>query len=461
MENAQPIGNVHKLGFWSTKKILIGTLLVILALAVSACLFAYYKIPISFSVGNPLNITQEPKSDAILTVEQVKEDAAQLTAFIEDVHPLFLNKETEEYKANKAHFLEGASKSMSVADFRVLVSRYLSWFQDGHTRVSWKGDPMLAVDWRWDGSKLLISQGGDLPAGAEVTEIGGVAVGKVVQLVNTLLPVENKSTEIVNVSGYAQDKSMLALAGAKVNDSVELAYTNGSETIRQQVPFHTTSKEAAEDQKPDIESRLEDGVFVITMRSCEMSRNLDQVAGDLQKAVASGVKSVVIDVRDNPGGNSSAVSKLLHAMSMKEGEYGSVIRLSKEISKQKGYLRTSGSITFKPSNKAKGNPNLSLYVLVNEGTFSSANMLAVWVRDGHLGKLVGTPPSNSPSSYGDILYFQLEHSKLYGIVSHKKFTRPDTAKDAERELVPDILVPAGEDALEVAMEAIRQGGHSD
>ena len=55
--------------------------------------------------------------------------------------------------------------------------------------------------------------------------------------------------------------------------------------------------------------------------------------------------------------------------------------------------------------------------------------LGVLVSDGNLGTLVGRSSRNSPSSYGDILYYQLENSKITGIVSHKKWTRPDVSKD--------------------------------
>ena len=72
--------------------------------------------------------------------------------------------------------------------------------------------------------------------------------------------------------------------------------------------------------------------------------------------------------------------------------------------------------------EAEKNDDLSLHVLTNENTFSSAQMLAVWVSDGDLGTLVGRPSANSPSSYGDVVRFQLKNSKILGQVSHKKWT---------------------------------------
>lgn len=82
-------------------------------------------------------------------------------------------------------------------------------------------------------------------------------------------------------------------------------------------------------------------------------------------------------------------------------------------------------------------------------------MFAVFVRDGNLGTIIGRASSNSPSSYGDIIQFQLENSKLIGQVSHKKWIRPDISKEDEKVLEPDIYVDYGEDLLERALKEIK------
>lgn len=89
-------------------------------------------------------------------------------------------------------------------------------------------------------------------------------------------------------------------------------------------------------------------------------------------------------------------------------------------------------------------------MLTNEFSFSSANMLAVWVQDGKLGTVIGYPSANSPSSYGDVLSFRLNNSGVEGQVSYKRWLRPDANAD-QRILHPDILVPIGGDALQTAV----------
>jgi hypothetical protein len=58
-----------------------------------------------------------------------------------------------------------------------------------------------------------------------------------------------------------------------------------------------------------------------------------------------------------------------------------------------------------------------------------------------------------PNAYGDILYFFLPNSHIYGTVSHKQFIRPDETNN-ERMLVPDIQT-SSEEAYDVAVEYLK------
>jgi len=80
--------------------------------------------------------------------------------------------------------------------------------------------------------------------------------------------------------------------------------------------------------------------------------------------------------------------------------------------------------------------------------------MCIYVRDGKLGTLIGEPSSNMPNAYGDILYFVLPNSHLYGTVSHKQFIRPDETNN-ERMLVPEIQTTS-EDAYDAAVKYLTE-----
>jgi hypothetical protein len=86
------------------------------------------------------------------------------------------------------------------------------------------------------------------------------------------------------------------------------------------------------------------------------------------------------------------------------------------------------------------------YFLVGEGTFSSAILLSTIVGDNKLFPLVGQPTRGRPSHYGETLVLKLPNTGVICRISCKKFFRPDTSRDAEDALFPDVEIwPTFED----------------
>ncbi len=435
------------------KCILLITLVSILLIVIVRGTIIYFTQPIFIGKSNPFQITQYPDFNATLTKEQVQSDAYQMVAFLEQVHPIFLKKKTSQYEQSKREYLSVSQKAMTVSKFRILTSRFLTSLNDGHTNLYWMDTTKLQVNWNCLNGALIIGSGCSLPINSQVVSIGGVPIAQLVSAVDNLMPAENDAAHVANSENYIKYKSILETAGIMDSDSVKISVAiNG--TVREfDVPYGG-SKESSTEQ-PYVEGKKENGVYIITLRSCELGSELDKTVASLKEAVLGGTNKVIIDVRDNPGGNSEVCLAILNALGMKPGEYGRVIRFSKPASEQVSYLRQDGDVTTAPNNNAIPNKNIQLEVLTNEQTFSSATMLAVWVQDGHLGKIIGQPSGNSPSSYGDIIRFQLNNSRLFGSVSHKQWIRPDITKTNQNELIPDIVVPNDKDALNIAINSFK------
>lgn len=94
----------------------------------------------------------------------------------------------------------------------------------------------------------------------------------------------------------------------------------------------------------------------------------------------------------------------------------------------------------------------NVYVLTSSGTFSSAMMFAEYIKDNHLGTIIGEAPGNIPSGYGDITIFQLPESGLYMHVSTKKFFRAD--KESDDFLVSPDMECNAEDAFAYLYEVL-------
>lgn len=133
------------------------------------------------------------------------------------------------------------------------------------------------------------------------------------------------------------------------------------------------------------------------------------------------VKRVVVDLRDNGGGNSIVLKPIV--------------------------LGLSGRKQFRDPGR--------LIVLIGPGTYSSA-MLNAWELKNHAGALLmGRPTGQKPNSFGEVRNFKLPNSGITVNYSTKRFVFfPD---DDPPSLMPDVLVePSGADYFsgrDVTLEA--------
>ncbi len=311
----------------------------------------------------------------------------------------------------------------------------------------------LDLDCRAIGDELiLLNQDGSL-SGKHIIEIGGVSIDKILAIVEEYFSAENDSARTLNNSIWAFNIEVIKLAGCEIsNNSVEITMSDNGSISNKKIEIVEKNIYEYYEYSTEIESKMINDIFYIDMNICNDNRILSQQIKKLKKAIKNGTTKIIIDVRDNPGGNSMACEKLLNAMGMRAPSYGIYIRYSELAHNQYRKLPSEGFRYLEPdSTTAKRNESIDLVVLTNERTFSSATMLAVYVKDGGLGTIIGTPSANAPSSYGDILYYKMPKTGLEVSISYKKFLRPDTEAD-QRTLMPDIITEYDTDALETAID---------
>lgn len=192
------------------------------------------------------------------------------------------------------------------------------------------------------------------------------------------------------------------------------------------------------------------------------------------------IATLVVDMRDNTGGNSLLCDVLLSWLipeeEMKRGrtqirfsdlwekqypamaaEYRQRFAAKQEEMDRKRLYDTASLSEEKPEtglfsmeqlvdmffvkNRDKGRIFKGNVVFIqNERTFSSAGLLMVQAADNRIGTIVGTPATFRPCSYGDLLAWELPNTQVKGFVSHKRFCRPDMSKCQEESLIPDVLL---------------------
>lgn len=185
------------------------------------------------------------------------------------------------------------------------------------------------------------------------------------------------------------------------------------------------------------------------------------------------VINLIIDIRNNPGGNSYLADYLISNIYNKPYKRSSKIQLKRSV--QNGiYMKGVFSWWFRPFvksiknlrdyyntpiggiyNDIKGfeNPmnvpyryNGKVYLLINYYTASTALGLATIFKDYSMGKIVGEETRSEVNEFGDVFPFDLPNSKLWVWCSTKRYIRPSGEMTAGG-LKPDIYYKDQNDSI--------------
>ena len=434
------------------KKVGLVTIIAILFFVIIAGVS--YSFPLTFG-GNPVDIPEPLAAETMLTAEQVIEDRDKAIEYMEEIHPYFILVEDQsDYEDAKQKYIQTAASKMTVRDFQAATAEYIRFFQDGHTCLAWKEEEYVDVKSTYRDGKTYIVEDNEI-GDVYIESFGGVGVESIYEAIDKMFPAENEMAQAINRYNYVDGKNFLSYVGAEIIDGqITVAFSDGTQGV---YGFYNPSLVTTTTTEEDyIGNRwyMDGDIFVVDFNTCSDDEQLREIASELSKKVEEGCTKIIIDMRGNGGGSSNACERLLEAMDMRAPQYDMVIRYSEDAKEQRGYIRSKGMYRWNAKSDGKPNENIDLVVLCDRYTFSSATMMCVYVRDGKLGILIGEPSSNMPNAYGDILYFVLPNSHLYGTVSHKQFIRPDETNN-ERMLVPEIQTTS-EDAYDAAVKYLRE-----
>ncbi len=182
--------------------------------------------------------------------------------------------------------------------------------------------------------------------------------------------------------------------------------------------------------------------------SVEFRRKIKEI---FKEAVKNGSKALIIDIRGNEGGNSDLGEYIASFLTRKKIESfsGAELKYSGEVidnffpttpSEIKGLSLEEFEKPYSPEKVPflfKG----KVYLLIDNGVFSSASAFSALFKDFKLGKLIGYETGGLPSSFGDVFPMMLPYTKIHFGVSWKRFYRPKfTPSNLRRGVIPDVKV---------------------
>jgi len=411
-------------------------------------------------------------------------DARLLVEAIEDAHPSFImyGWPLDNYFAARDVFLSLAeSDYLSVDDFTWAMRRYITSLRDAHMNLFPLDEKFIDAKMvYYNGSVYIVHDDGTQ---SEIITIGGISTARIIQNIDMYFYWENDIARLSAYSTFTGRKSLLLRSDADIlDDSIQITLRDGNDVVYESysftsiVPYGWLSLDWANlhvnwDNGYVINYRMINDIFyirasVFTCSSVQVEHIdsdygvqsiwtlcwfHDHVHDSIADAVSSGRRNFIIDVRDNPGGNSMLAETLLEQMGMHGPAHGGYRRTSALTRAAHPDLTHIDYMVALPSIEPASNSNdILLVVLMNINTASSAMLFATWVQDGNLGYLIGEPSGQSPSAFGDMLNISLPQSGIDVPISHLRINRADVNAD-QLTLWPDIIVPSDE-ALDVALE---------
>jgi len=463
------------------KKILLFLSIAIGLLLALSFIINFWYIP--FKGTSIPEFAEEPDFEQILTPQELQADLDQLKHDLTAVHPNTSQGLPQQLEEGFTAAQDEANGEMTVGDFSIMASKLVCMLGDAHTSVSLGlADSLLPADIKVIEGRLYALAGMNLNPGDEILALGGVTTAEILDFAQQVIPAENPYWRQYRLSSILT-KAAFNQMGAKMdgNDIVAEIKRSGEassvtltfgQSFSRPVPGDKKQFVLGDDTSYGYYLDTENSVCHFKLSTCQYTQDyLDFLKAMFEEIQDKGIENMVVDIRGNPGGHSGVVDEFLRYIDTDTYKsYGCTRRMSKAAAEQRGYIVSWGQFTNKPNQwkTSKATEQLfsgDIYALVDGGTFSSGNWFGVILQDNNIGTIVGEPTGNAPNSYGDVLLFQMENSKLRYAISYTQWVRPDETRAEDIALYPDYPVNytiddyvQGRDlAMEEVMRLIREG----
>lgn len=400
-------------------------------LLIAVLLFAVWKTRFDPYRGTSDTDAASLPLDKMLTKEQVLEDMDYLYDKLRTRHPAWINGDDAVKDAAESEYRRQRSSvgdEMSVLDLWRSCRYILAAMNDGHTYLDWIGD-----------SSPVIDDFTDLESGDTLTAINHEDAEAVYQRFVRLNSSETEATDRTDFRNRVPYQTELELMEVDVSDGVTFTFRKSDGTEYDRHYSFVDSQDAVqlpERLRGSTEALTwhideERGIGYFDLNRCDYDSTYLRMTNEFFDAVKEKeCGTVVVDLRDNPGGNSEVATAFLRHVDVKNYKIPGV------------YVRYGPILRHYPVRSVRNEPYAdpfsgNIYVLTNAATFSSATSFAMYLQDNGIGLVAGEASGNLMDRYGDCLCFTLPNSKLSLSVAHKQWERIDRTK-AGQQIEPDL-----------------------
>ena len=384
-------------------------------------------------------------------------------------------------------------------DFKVCLAKLAASLGDGHTSVPfWMTfNKVFPVRFAFNNNSAIVDvshEDNKEILGKEIKRINGKSVKQILQMARPLVSADNNVQFENTVKEYLMFADFWPLLGLS-NEVMHLDFTDGSSADITAVDRQNLKISQRQQNSSSRITSKRNTLFDYTIYEeesiCYLQFNqfadrlthpqytqlarFDEFTRDMMAEIKTkGIKTLVVDLQYNSGGNSQLSDVLLSWLypHQETRQYDVDVRVSEllctfypyyrkftvggkplKIGQIYDYMGFDHSKDYQTDYSAPQDPAKHIFnydgeqifggnvvFIQSKDSFSSTILLLTIARDNGIGIIVGEPSGGKPCHYGDMLYAQLPNTNTLTTVSHKYFRRPNMALENKECIVPDVSI---------------------
>ena len=404
---------------------------------------------------------------------------------LQTTHPAFVKNPPFDVEKEQEQGYSYCGKCKDLQEFTFYIQQVASKIHDEHTGVNISANQGLLYPFHFyideKGYYLdVVQKGNEASLGKQILKINGKEMSFIFNQFKKFFNTNNDAGYKKKFKNDARQFYLWHGTGLCERDSsINITFTDGS-SLRlypvptksvtlspvQRIPSFTEIMFQQNGKLPFSYQFLDGGICYLLFAECEdrntyMQKYLPQVANNatlrarleqqlkripiftefldsmFRNMKEKNIKTLVVDVRTNGGGNSTLCNELL--CRLKSSITGTKTEVRSSQLAEDYYKATGMDVSLLHS--STGNHFViqssvtpfdgKVIWIQGEKTFSSAGLLITMAVDNNIGTVIGEPASYSPTHYGDIISWMLPNTHTTGFISHKLFVRPDETKGDE------------------------------
>lgn len=410
---------------------------------------------------------------------EVLEDLEYLNNSIKDAHyNVFAYTSKEDFSKNYQNVKQSITKdSLTLLQATTIFQKVISVVNNGHTEIdfpgasygtyAYSGGTIFPLEIAFEKNKSLIrknfSDNSDIKIGSEILSINGVLLKDIIAEIYPQISAERTYFKNAKIEMYSFPRLYWQVFGKQDNFQIRIR-SNGTEKNYSIKAVNLI--EGYEMKRTEVLNAK------MTLKFIDKSAYLNpgNFSGDEQKYKRfidsafveiknRNSKNLIIDLRNNAGGNDSFSDYLVSYFADKPFKWNSEFTLKtsrflKEHTRkhndttdayfQKILLHKNGEIynyefeEYQPQTNQKRFGG-EVYVLVNRQSHSQSAVTASQIQDYKFGTIVGEETGEFPSLYASQFQYTLPNTGIVVKVSKGQIVRVNGSKK-EEGVIPDIMI---------------------